>query len=88
MDARTYLDNHGQSGAQALVDAVNAAGGKCTVGYFKQIAYGYRRPSVELAELMVEHDPHRQLELMALLKARKRKGEGHEPPAAEAGGAP
>jgi hypothetical protein len=72
MDARTYLDTHGEAGAQALVAAVVAAGGKCTVGYFKQIAYGYRKPSSDLAILMVEKDPHKQLRLVPLLKARKK----------------
>lgn len=72
MDARTYLDTHGEAGAQALVAAVVAAGGKCSVGYFKQIAYGYRKPSSDLALLMVESDPHKQLELIPLLKARKK----------------
>lgn len=73
MDARTYLDNHGEAGAKALVEAVVTAGGKCTVGYFKQIAYGYRRPGPDLAQLMVEHDPHKELELLPLLNARKKK---------------
>jgi hypothetical protein len=56
-----------------LVAKVRARGGKCTVGYFKQIAYGYRRPSPELAEFMVAGDPHQQLDFAALLKARKRR---------------
>jgi hypothetical protein len=72
MDARSYLDAHGEAGAQALVSAVVTAGGKCTVGYFKQIAYGYRKPSSDLALLMVEHDPHKQLDLIALLRSRKK----------------
>lgn len=79
MDARTYLDKHGESGAQALVTAVVEAGGKCTLGYFKQIAYGYRKPSSDLALLMVENDPHKELELIPLLKARK-KDAGEAPP--------
>jgi hypothetical protein len=73
MDARTYLDTHGEAGASALVQAVIAAGGKCTVGYFKQIAYGYRRPSFELAEQMVSHDPKKELDLVSLMNARKTK---------------
>ena len=77
MDARTYLDTHGQAGAEALVERVVAAGGKCTVGYFKQIAYGYRRPSFELAEKMVEHDPRKELDLASLMRAR-RKAMGDE----------
>jgi hypothetical protein len=82
MDARTYLDTHGVAGVEALRDAVKAAvpGREFTVGYFKQIAYGYRRPSPELAEAMVENDPKGQLDFMALIKARERKptgGEGH-----------
>jgi hypothetical protein len=86
MDARSYLDTHGETGAKALVAAVNAAGGKCSLGYFKQIAYGYRRPSFELAELMVAHDPQKALDLVSLMNARKTKepptpaGEGHAAP--------
>lgn len=76
MDPRTYLDTHGVAGAQALVEAVVAAGGKCSVGYFKQIAYGYRRPSPELAEVMVAADPVQQLDFISLLKARKKKDAG------------
>ncbi len=71
MDARTYLDTYGESGIQALLAAVAANGGRCTLGYFKQIAYGYRKPSSNLAMLLVESDPHRKLELIPLLRARK-----------------
>jgi hypothetical protein len=72
MDARSYLKQHGEKGAQALVDAVVAAGGRCTVGYFKQIAYGYRKPGSDLALLMVEHDPQKALDLVSLLRAREK----------------
>jgi hypothetical protein len=82
MDARTYLDTHGEPGAQALIAAVVAAGGKCTVGYFKQIAYGYRRPSFELGKLMVENDQKRALDLDSLMAARKSKKDAG-PPASE-----
>lgn len=88
MDARTYLDTHGDDGAKALVNAVVAAGGKCTVGYFKQIAYGYRRPGPDLAQLMVEHDPHKQLELVPLLNARKKKDVSTTAPTGEGEHAP
>jgi hypothetical protein len=73
MDARTYLDTHGETGLQALAAAVTAAGGKVTLGYLKQIAYGYRKPGSDLAILMVEQDPQRQLDLMSLLKPPKRE---------------
>lgn len=76
MDARTYLDTHGTAGAEALVAAVKAADpeARITVGYFKQIAYGYRSPSYKLGKLMVQHDPQRALELDALMSAKEAKG--------------
>lgn len=78
MDARTYLETHGEAGMAELAKAVNAAGGKCTLGYLKQIAYGYRRPGGALALLMVENDPHKQLDLPSLLRAQKDgRSDGH-----------
>lgn len=73
MDARTYLNTYKDPGVQRLVDAVTAAGKRLTIGYFKQIAYGYRRPSFELAEAMVENDPVRKLDLTALMRAKDRR---------------
>lgn len=79
MDARTYLDTHKDAGAQALIARVRELGGECSLGYFRQIAYGYRRPKVELAELLVAASKdvaiaqgHQdELDVMSLLKARE-----------------
>lgn len=80
MDARTYLDKHGEAGADLLIEALNQQPGKpSTKGYFKQIAYGSRRPSPELAERFVEASKtvaasqgHQdELDFMSLLKARQ-----------------
>lgn len=70
MDARTYLQEHGTEGAEALVAALRDAGIETTVGYFKQIAYGHRRPSVDLAQAMVQHDPKKSLDFVQLLTSR------------------
>ena len=80
MDARTYLETFKDAGVAALVQAVNEARTRrsppdkgTTVGYFKQIAYGHRRPSFELASDLATHDPQRQLDVVALMEARKPK---------------
>jgi hypothetical protein len=81
LDARTYLDKHGDAGVMALVSILNRRkrGPRCTAGYFKQFAYGYRRPSPELAEHLVDasrivaaRKGHQDvLDFMSLLKARQ-----------------
>lgn len=81
MDARTYLDTYGRDGAERLIEAVNRNRPPergTTVGYFKQIAYGHRRPSFELAEDMAMHDPMKALDVASLMKARRTSGGAEE----------
>lgn len=100
IDARTYLDRQGEDGVAALIEALNAIPGakKSTVGYFKQIAYGSRRPSPELAEglvtaseiVAVKFKHSDVLDFKALLDARKIhairvSAEGKNAPKAEDG---
>lgn len=50
MDARTYLKNHS---AEAVEQLALLSG--TTLAYFKQIAYGARKPSPELAKRIAEN---------------------------------
>lgn len=68
MDARTFLDTHGEERCRQVAEA---AGSK--LGYFKQIAYGHRRPSPDLAERLVESSGG-ELDFISLL-TRKRSDE-------------
>lgn len=64
MDARTFLDTHGEERCKRVAAA---AGTK--IGYFKQIAYGHRRPSPELAQKLVKSSGG-ELDFMSLLIRR------------------
>ena len=71
MDARTYLNTYGD---ERCLKVAKASG--TTLGYFKQIAYGHRRPSPDLAHEFVRHS-NGELDFMELLrptkKAKKRR---------------
>lgn len=47
MDALEYLKTHGEPHCEAM-----ALRAKTSLGYFKQIAYRHRRPSVDLARAL------------------------------------
>ena len=61
MNAKQYREKFGKLGCQALAEAAGT-----NYDYFYQIAIGHRRPSVELAQRLVEASDG-QLELIALL---------------------
>lgn len=65
MDAHTFKDEFGK----AECEAVAAAAGT-NYAYFKQIAAGDRRPSIELAERLVAASGGR-LDLLMLLTSKK-----------------
>lgn len=64
MDAREFLKAYGSSEAEIV--AVRAG---TNLNYFRQLACGARRPSVELALRLVEASDHR-LDFNKLLLAR------------------
>jgi hypothetical protein len=49
MDAKAFLDTHGREEATRI-----ARDAGTNYAYFSQIAYGHRRPSVDLAERLVK----------------------------------
>ncbi len=70
MDALKFLNRHGKAIAEAV-----ALGAGTNFAYFSQIAYGHRRPSVDLAKRLVDasasvvSDEAARLDLLALLTA-------------------
>ena len=66
MNAKQYLDHHGKKKAEKLCKKVGTS-----YAYFSQIAYGHRRPSVEMAKRLAEADS--ALDVVSLLMAEKRK---------------
>lgn len=73
MTPRAFLGRHGK--VVATVVAENAG---TNWPYFSQIAYGHRRPSVELADKLVKasrkavRSPRAQLDFVSLMKAKAR----------------
>ena len=65
MDAKQFLDQFGREDAQRVAESAGTS-----FGYFYQIALGHRRPSVELAERLVEASESR-LDFVALLRSKK-----------------
>lgn len=74
MDALAFLEKHGKDVAEQVAEA---AGTKYV--YFSQIAYGHRRPSVDLAHQLVSASarlipsPEERLDFESLLAPRKRE---------------
>lgn len=67
MDAKQFLD---AKGVEKATEVAEKAG--TTYPYFYQIALGYRRPSVELANRLVEASGD-ELDFVKLMKAPKKK---------------
>lgn len=73
MDAKAFLEKHGKPTAERV--AIRAGS---NYAYYSQIAYGHRRPSVDLARKLVASsevevpDPSARLDFEALLVARER----------------
>lgn len=65
MDAQTFKDTFGIEESERVAIAAGS-----NYAYFHQIATGHRRPSVDLAEKLVDASEGR-LELIALLKAKR-----------------
>jgi hypothetical protein len=72
MDALTFLTKHGRDKTREVCDHAETS-----IEYFSQIAYGHRRPSVDLAKKLVKASEdlipvkkHR-LDLVSLLQLQK-----------------
>lgn len=71
MDAKSFLDKHGKDAAERV--AIRAG---TNYAYFSQIAHGHRRPSVGLAQKLVEASAHEvrkehdRLDFVSLLAPR------------------
>lgn len=71
MTPRAFLGRHGK-----VVSTVVAERAGTNWPYFSQIAYGHRRPSVELAERLVKaskkvvRKPRAQLDFVSLMKSK------------------
>lgn len=67
MNAKQYLDTVGrEKAAQVAIEAGT------TMEYFLHIAYGYRRPSFELAERLVAASKNK-MQLVPLLRSKASK---------------
>lgn len=64
MDAQTFKEQFGKEECESI-----AASAGTNYAYFHQIATGVRRPSVELAERLVEASGNR-LDLLSLLRSK------------------
>lgn len=64
-----FLERYGKEETERISE-----GAGTNYAYFSQIAYGHRRPSVELAEKLVEQSGNR-LSFEKLLRAKRVKGE-------------
>lgn len=73
MDALQFLRHEGSAEATRVAERAGT-----NFAYFRQIAHGHRRPSVDLAQRLVEASDHR-LEFTALLLAKR---PGHSQPRA------
>lgn len=65
MNAREYIEKHGKQKAEAVAKSAGT-----NLAYFSQIAAGVRRPSVNLAQRLVEASDG-ELEFVALLTSSK-----------------
>lgn len=74
MDAHAFLEKHGKPVAEQVAKAAGT-----NYAYFSQIAYGHRRPSVDLARELVSAsetvipNPEERLDFESLLAPRKRE---------------
>lgn len=66
MDAHTFKCKYGKSECERVADKAGT-----NYAYFHQIAVGLRRPSVELAEKLVNASDKR-LDLLSLLTSKKK----------------
>lgn len=75
MDAKTFIEKFGTDEASRI-----AASAGTNYSYFSQIAYGHRRPSVQLADRLVEASDHR-LSFEALMRSKRDKPRADSAPA-------
>jgi hypothetical protein len=74
MDALSFLEKHGKQVATQVAERAAT-----NYPYFSQIAYGHRRPSVDMAERLVAasaevvDDPLAQLDLVSLVRPPTRR---------------
>lgn len=78
MDARSFLEKHGKAVASTVAERAGT-----NYAYFSQLAYGHRRPSVDLARTLIlasetqfPDSPDDWLDLDSLLPPRKPAQEG------------
>lgn len=64
MNAREFLTQYGPDEAEKVAKLAGT-----NLAYFKQLAYGHRRASVNLAQKLVNADP--RLDFVALLQSKK-----------------
>lgn len=73
MDAYSFLEKHGKDKATKVAEAAGT-----NYAYFSQIAHGHRRPSVDLASVLVEksgefvENKDERLDLLSLLQPKER----------------
>jgi hypothetical protein len=65
MNAFDFMRTHGTGEAGRVAEAAGS-----NLAYFKQIAYGHRRPSIDLAQRLVEASD-RRLDLIELLTHKR-----------------
>lgn len=74
MDALAFIETHGKDVAARVAEKAGT-----NMAYLSQIAYGHRRPSVDLADRLVAAsadevgNPLEQLDLVSLLRSKKSK---------------
>lgn len=66
MNLKEYLEKHGPEALQTLAAACGVS-----AEYLNHCIYGYRRPSVELAEQLVANDPHKTLTFESVIRYKR-----------------
>ncbi|HEX8106730.1 MAG TPA: hypothetical protein VF516_03330 [Kofleriaceae bacterium] len=73
MDAKTFLEKHGRETTRQVCEAAETS-----IEYFSQIAYGHRRPSVDLAKKLTKAseeaiaDKRARLDVVSLLGLKEK----------------
>lgn len=71
MDALAFKEKHGKETTKEVAESAGT-----NLAYFDQIAHGHRRPSVDLAERLVEESAKKfpsaddQLDFVSLMKSK------------------
>lgn len=70
MNAKQFKDLYGQERAEEVAQKAGTS-----LAYFLQLAYGHRRPSIELAKRLVEASDN-DLDFVSLLDVQVKKKKG------------